>query len=66
MHFVILTVTHQAEFVGQSWLPSVVSFGWLSVTFALDILAWDVFFAVAVLSAAPVFCEAASLRLSAS
>ena len=55
VHFVILTVTHQAEFVGQSWLPLVVSFKWLSVTYALDILAWDVFFALAVLSAAPVF-----------
>ena len=55
VHFVILTMTHQAEFVGQSWLPLVVSFKWLSVTYALDILAWDVFFALAVLSAAPVF-----------
>jgi hypothetical protein len=55
VHFVILTVTHQAEFVGQSWLPLVLSFKWLSVTYALDSLAWDVFFALAVLSAAPVF-----------
>ena len=55
VHFVILAVTHRAEFVGPSWLPSVVSFEWLSVTYALDILAWDVFFALAVLSAAPVF-----------
>ena len=55
VHFVILTVTHQAEYVGQSWLPSVLSFEWLSVTYALDILAWDVFFALAVLAAAPVF-----------
>jgi hypothetical protein len=55
LHFVILTVTHQAEFAGQSWLPLILSFKWLSVTYALDILAWDVFFALAVLSAAPVF-----------
>jgi hypothetical protein len=56
VHFVILTVTHQAEYVVQSWLPLILSFEWLSVTYALDILAWDVFFALAVLSAAPVFC----------
>ena len=66
VHFVILTVSHRAEFAGQSWLPSVLSFRWLSVTYALDILAWDVFFAVAVLSAAAVFAGgrlARSIRL---
>jgi hypothetical protein len=55
VHFVVLAATHRAEYVGQSWLPSVLSFEWLSVTYALDILAWDVFFALAVLFAAPVF-----------
>jgi hypothetical protein len=55
VHFVILTVTHRAEFAGPSWVPLVASFQWLSVTYALDILAWDVFFALAALSAAPVF-----------
>lgn len=55
VHFVILTVSHRAEFAGQSWLPSVLSFRWLSITYALDILVWDVFFALAVLSAAAIF-----------
>jgi hypothetical protein len=55
VHFVILTVTHRGEFAGQSWLPPILSFKWLSVAYALDILAWDVFFALAVLFAAPVF-----------
>jgi hypothetical protein len=55
VHFVILSVTHRAEFVGQSWVPLVLSFRWLSVTYALDVLAWDVFFALAVLSAAAIF-----------
>jgi hypothetical protein len=55
VHFVILTVTHRAEFAEQTWVPLVVSFRWLSVTYALDILAWDVFFALAALSVAPVF-----------
>jgi hypothetical protein len=55
VHFVILTVSHRAEFVGQSWLPLVLSFKWLSITYTLDVLAWDVFFALAALSVAPVF-----------
>jgi hypothetical protein len=55
VHFAILSVTHRAEFVGQSWVPLILSFRWLSVTYALDVLAWDVFFALAVLSAAPIF-----------
>jgi len=66
VHFVILTVSHRTEFAGQPWLPSVLSFRWLSITYALDILAWDVFFAVAVLSAAAVFAGgrlARSIRL---
>ena len=55
VHFVILSVTHRAEFDGQPWVSLVLSFRWLSVTYALDVLAWDVFFALAVLTAAPVF-----------
>jgi hypothetical protein len=66
VHFVILTVSHQADFVGQSWLPLVLSFKWLSITYTLDVLAWDVFFALAALSVAPVFSGsrlARSIRL---
>lgn len=55
LHFVVLTLSRQQAFVGQSWLPLVLSFKWPSVAYALDILAWDVFFALAVLFAAPVF-----------
>ncbi len=55
VHFVVLTVSHQAELAGQPWLAPLLSFTWISVPYALDILAWDVFFALAVLSAAPVF-----------
>jgi hypothetical protein len=55
VHFVTLTVIHRAEFAGQSWVPLALSFRWISVTYALDILAWDVFFPLAVLCAAPVF-----------
>ena len=36
-------------------MPLLLSFKWPSIPYALDILAWDVFFALAVLFAAPVF-----------
>lgn len=55
LHFVILTVGHYASFSGLAWMPSLLSFTWPSVAYALDILAWDVFFALSVLFAAPVF-----------
>ena len=55
LHFVILTLPRQPEFTGQSWLPLVLSFNWPSVVYALDILGWDVFFALSMLFAAPVF-----------
>ena len=55
VHFVILTVGHQAAFSALPWTPLVFSFTWPSVAYALDILAWDGFFALAVLFAAPVF-----------
>ncbi len=55
VHFVILTVSRQAAFAGLSWLPLFLSFEWPSVAYALDILAWDVFFPLSVLFAAPVF-----------
>ena len=55
VHFVILTLSRQEAFAGQPWLPLVTSFTWPSVVYALDILAWDVFFALAMFFAAPVF-----------
>ena len=55
LHFVILTLGRQSEFTAQPWLPLFLEFRWPSVVYALDILAWDVFFPLAVLCAAPVF-----------
>jgi hypothetical protein len=55
VHFVILTVSRQALFSGNPWMPLLLSFKWPSISYALDILAWDVFFALSVLFAAPVF-----------
>jgi len=55
VQFCVLTLSRQPEFAGQPWLPLVLSFTWPSVVYALDILAWDVFFALSMLFAAPVF-----------
>jgi hypothetical protein len=55
LHFVILTLSRQPEFTGQEWLPLVMSFKWPSVAYPLDILGWDVFFALSMLFAAPAF-----------
>jgi len=55
IHFVILTVNRQAEFQGVVWLPLLLSFKWPSLVYILDILTWDIFFALSILFAAPVF-----------
>jgi hypothetical protein len=52
VHFVILTASKQLEATSVSWL---LSFEWPSVAYTLDILAWDWFFALSMLFAAPVF-----------
>lgn len=55
VHFVILTFSHQTEIIDLSWMSWFLSFEWPSVSYALDILAWDWFFAISFLSAAQVF-----------
>jgi hypothetical protein len=55
VHFTILTLSRQPALVAQPWLPLFLSFKWPSVVYALDILAWDFFFALSMLFAAPVF-----------
>lgn len=55
VHFVILSVGRH-PFVDE--IPGIsffIAFRWPSVVYALDILAWDWFFALSVLFAAPVF-----------
>jgi len=54
VHFVILTVSRQIE-AALPWASYLFSFEWPSVAYALDILAWDVFFALSMLCAAAVF-----------
>lgn len=52
VHFAILTLSRSPGFAG---LDQVFGFSWPSVVYAVDILAWDMFFALAVLCAAPTF-----------
>jgi hypothetical protein len=55
VHFVILTVSRQLEATGLAGVSLFLSFKWPSVAYTLDILAWDWFFALSMLFAAPVF-----------
>lgn len=55
LHFVVLTVSRQLTAAGLASAPLLFSFKWPSVAYTLDILAWDWFFALAILFAAPVF-----------
>jgi hypothetical protein len=57
VNFAVLTVSRQIEAAGSPWLPLFLPYKWPAVAYALDILAWDWFFALSMLSAAPVFKE---------
>jgi hypothetical protein len=58
VHFLVLTVS---RILPGNW-DSVFAFRWPSVAYAADILAWDVFFALSVLSASGVFRAAGLSR----
>lgn len=55
IHFIVLSVGPQLAATGLAWSPLFFTWRWPSVAYAVDILAWDWFFALAVLFAAPVF-----------
>ncbi|HSJ65582.1 MAG TPA: hypothetical protein VK922_16945 [Gemmatimonadaceae bacterium] len=55
VHAVVLTVSRHPAFANMPALHRTMSFEWPSAAYALDILAWDVFFALSMLFAAPVF-----------
>ena len=55
IHFVILTVGRQIAPADLARSALFLSFKWPSAAYALDIVAWDVFFGLAMLFAAPVF-----------
>jgi len=52
VHFAVLTLGSQPAFAGEPWAHLVFSFKWPSIAYALDILAWDIFFPIAALFAA--------------
>lgn len=64
VHFVILTLGHALAATNAAWHSVLLAFKWPSIAYALDILAWDWFFALAMLFAVPVF--RASTRLEAA
>jgi hypothetical protein len=55
VHFIILTAGQQIKALEIPNASFFFSFRWPSVLYALDILAWDWFFALSILFAAPVF-----------
>jgi hypothetical protein len=55
VHIVVLTVGRQVSAAELPALPVLFGFRWPSVIYALDILAWDLFYPLAVLLAAPLF-----------
>jgi len=57
VHFIILTVSRPIAAAGVPDTSYFFSFTWPSVLYAADILAWDLFFALSMVLAAPVFRE---------
>lgn len=55
VHFSILVLGRLPILAVEPLGPLLVSFQWPSLPYAIDIVAWDVFFALSVLFAAPVF-----------
>jgi hypothetical protein len=52
VHFAVLTLSREPIFAGAAWSALAFAFAWPSVAYAMDILAWDVFFPLAALCAA--------------
>lgn len=55
VHFTILVLGRTPQFSSAPWTLLLFSFRWPSVAYALDILAWDLFFPLSMLFAAPAF-----------
>lgn len=63
VHFVVFTVGDAPRLVAQPWWSQAFSFRWPSVVYALDILAWDLFFGLSALALAGALREVPGLRL---
>ncbi len=55
VNFTLLIVNHLGNAAGAPWLPLFLPYKWPAVAYALDIFAWDWFFALSMLFAAPIF-----------
>ncbi|HRW08527.1 MAG TPA: hypothetical protein P5121_25670 [Caldilineaceae bacterium] len=55
IHFVVLAVGPQLAATNLPWTPLFFTWTWPSVACGVDILAWDWFFALALLCTAPIF-----------
>ena len=55
LHFVSVAIGTQAAMTAWPALPLLLSFTWPSIAYALDVLAWDVFFPFGALALAMVF-----------
>lgn len=55
VHFTILSLSHTNEAAKLQNFSFLFSFKWPSLVYALDILAWDLFFGLSMLFVAPVF-----------
>ncbi|KEF41602.1 MAG: hypothetical protein ER33_10545 [Cyanobium sp. CACIAM 14] len=62
VHFSVLALSRQAAFAAPPWSTLVFAFRWPSLVYALDILAWDLFFPIAALFAARALREAAGAQ----
>jgi len=49
VHFSVLTLSRHPSLASTEWAPFVFGFSWPSLSYALDILAWDFFFPLAAL-----------------
>ena len=52
VHFAVLTLSREPAFKEATWSTLVFAFQWPSVVYAMEILAWDIFFPLAALCAA--------------
>lgn len=55
VNFAVLIVSSQADFAGAPWLPLFLPYKWPAVAYAMDVFAWDWFYALSMLCAAPIF-----------
>lgn len=55
VNFAVLIVSSQADVSGAPWLSMFLPYKWPAVAYAMDVFAWDWFYALAMLCAAPVF-----------